>query len=436
MIKRRFFNFLATALTFVFTFISIDGAELFSADSAEKLSGTDEEELIKNPDFSGSFGGLVWNIDGWDIGNFDYDNDTECITAAKAGRVATTEVALSGGVYVMSAEAEALNGEAKISLFISEDSDTTEKVFTITGRQTISFYFLGNEASSAKAGVKITELSANGRVGVYSVSLKKATGSSSIETEKGASIRTDTRDPGLRFRGRINKTLHDELINLYGAENVEIGMIIVPKDFIEDGADFTAEALKGKSPLFIVAKKFNNETRAEEDGYYGFNCALTSIAPENTDRKFAARAYIRCLDGATEKYAYAAYNEEKHCRSVYDVATAAKENYDGEDDNSAEEAVIDAYLDKVEYLDLKVENFEGSAPEFYSTLNFGKGVLKIVAGYSDLGVFKITENGKELSSVNGYYFTEGTGELKITFVFYSVGLNVMQDVSVKFYHYE
>ena len=196
MIKRRFFNFLATALTFVFTFISIDGAELFSADSAEKLSGTDEEELIKNPDFSGSFGGLVWNIDGWDIGNFDYDNDTECITAAKAGRVATTEVALSGGVYVMSAEAEALNGEAKISLFISEDSDTTEKVFTITGRQTISFYFLGNEASSAKAGVKITELSANGRVGVYSVSLKKATGSSSIETEKGASSERIPATPG------------------------------------------------------------------------------------------------------------------------------------------------------------------------------------------------------------------------------------------------
>ena len=314
MIKRRFFDFLATALTFVFTLITLGVAELSSADSSEELSPTDEEELIINSDFSGSFGGLVWNIDGWDIGNFDYDNASECITAEKADCTARTAQSITfGGVYVMSADAEALNGDAKIKLFIEGESDKTENAFTITGRQTVAFYFLENAGYSATAGVEVTELS-GGSLKVHSVSIKRAGGSTSVETEDGASIRADSREPGLRFKGRVNKTVYDELIKFYGAENVEAGMIIVPEDYLSDGTAFTAEALKEKSPLFIVAERFNNEARAEEVGYYGFNCALIEIATENTDRSFAARAYIKCVDGATEKYVYATYNKEKHCQ--------------------------------------------------------------------------------------------------------------------------
>ena len=435
MKKRRFFDFFATALTFVFALISLGVAEFSFVDSSVGLSATDEGELISNPDFS-TVGVLVKTVNEWDTGEFGYDNDSKCISAAKAGCTAKTEkpIAFGDGVYVMSAEAEALNGDAKISLFIGE-SDKTESNFTITGRQTVSFYFLENVGYSAQAGVKVTELSGGGSLKVYSVSIKKAGGSSLVETENGASIRMNAREPGLRFKGRVNKSVYDGLTKFYGAENVETGMIIVPEDFLEGGTDFTAEALKERSPLFIVAEKFNNETRAEEDGYYGFNCALIEIAPENTDRKFAARAYIKCFDGATEKYVYATYNKDNHCRSVYEVATAAEKNLSEEDDNFEVEAIIDEYLGKVEYLVLKGEDFKQNENEFSIILEAKKGMLTITSDYSDAGDFKITENGKEILPDNGYYFTEGTGKLTISFVFNSRGLNFMQDVSLKIYKY-
>lgn len=434
MKKRRFFDFLATALTFVFALISLGVAEFSFVDSSAGLSATDEGELISNPNFC-TVGTLVKTVNEWNTGEFDYDNASKCISAAKAGCTAKTEkpIAFGDGVYVMSAEAEALNGDAKISLFIGE-SDKTESNFTITGRQTVSFYFLENVGYSAKAGVKVTELSGSS-LKVYSVSLKKAGGSSLVETENGASIRMNAREPGLRFKGRINKSVYDGLTKFYGAENVETGMIIVPEDFLEGGTDFTAEALKERSPLFIVAEKFNNETRAEEDGYYGFNCALIEIAPENTDRKFAARAYIKCFDGATEKYVYATYNKDNHCRSVYEVATAAEKNLSEEDDNFEVEAIIDEYLGKVEHVDLKGGNFTQSGNEFFINLGTKKGMLTITSGYSDAGQFIIAENGKEISDNNGYYFIEGTGDLTISFVPNSRGLHFMQDVSLKIYKY-
>lgn len=370
MKKRRFFDFFATALTFVFALISLGVAEFSFVDSSAGLSATDEGELISNPNFS-TVGVLVKTVNEWDTGEFGYDNASKCISAAKAGCTAKTDkpIAFGDGVYVMSAEAEALNGDAKISLFIGE-SDKTESNFTITGRQTVSFYFLENVGYSAKAGVKVTELSGGGSLKVYSVSLKKAGGSSSVETENGASIRANSSEPGLRFKGRVNKSVYDGLTKFYGAENVETGMIIVPEDFLDGGTDFTAEALKERSPLFIVAEKFNNETRAEEDGYYGFNCALIEIAPENTDRKFAARAYIKCFDGATEKYVYATYNKDNHCRSVYEVATAAEKNLSEEDDNFEVEAIIDEYLGKVEYFEFKRREFYSKRKRvFYKSRN-------------------------------------------------------------------
>lgn len=435
MKKRRFFDFFATALTFVFALISLGVAEFSFVDSSAELSATDEGELISNPNFS-TVGVLVKTVNEWDTGEFGYDNASKCISAAKAGCTANTEepIAFGDGVYVMSAEAEALNGDAKISLFIGE-SDKTESNFTITGRQKVSFYFLENVGYSAKAGVKVTELSGGGSLKVYSVSLKKAGGSSLVETENGASIRANSSEPGLRFKGRVNKSVYDGLTKFYGAENVETGMIIVPEDFLEGGTDFTAEALKERSPLFIVAEKFNNETRAEEDGYYGFNCALIEIAPENTDRKFAARAYIKCFDGATEKYVYATYNKDNHCRSVYEVATAAEENLSKEDDNFEVEAIINEYLGKVEHRVLEGKDFYGNGNEFYINLGPKKGILTITSDYSDAGQFIIAENGKEISDNNGYYFTEGTGDLTISFVPNSRGLHFMQDVSLKIYKY-
>lgn len=117
------------------------------------------------------------------------------------------------------------------------------------------------------------------------------------------------------------------------------------------------------------------------------------------------------------------------------MATAAKENLSKEDDNFEVEAIIDEYLGKVEHVDLKGGNFTQSGNEFFINLGTKKGMLTITSGYSDAGQFIIAENGKEISDNNGYYFTEGTGDLTISFVFNGRGLNFMQDVSLKIYKY-
>lgn len=86
MKKRRFFDFFATALTFVFALISLGVAEFSFVDSSAGLSATDEGELISNPNFSSCTVGILGNtVDEWDTGEFDYDNASKCISAAKAG---------------------------------------------------------------------------------------------------------------------------------------------------------------------------------------------------------------------------------------------------------------------------------------------------------------------------------------------------------------
>ncbi len=143
----------------------------------------------------------------------------------------------------------------------------------------------------------------------------------------GASIRVDAENPGLRFSGKVDKTVYDEYVSDFS--DVNAGILIVPKDYLQDLTDFTFGQLinKNKKYLDIKALKWNNIDSAESDGFYGFSCVISEILPQNLDREFSARAYLRYTEDGVTKYIYSDFSEEKNSRSVNSVAKKFVEIY-------------------------------------------------------------------------------------------------------------
>ena len=161
-----------------------------------------------------------------------------------------------------------------------------------------------------------------------------------ISTDAGASIRLSKDTPGLRFTGKVDKTFYDEYFANYGAS---VGMIIVPIDYVQSVGEFTVDALNngGKAYLDIQAKIWNNSATIEQDGYYGFSCAIVNIKQNNVKREFCARTYIKYTLNNQTTYIYGEYDYISHARSIYSVANKAMEDIDDYDDIDQE--IIIAY---------------------------------------------------------------------------------------------
>lgn len=224
---------------------------------------------------------------------------------------------------------------------------------------------------------------------------------SNIKTESGAEIRVDETSGGLRFKAQVKKAYYDAMAARYGKSNVVAGVMIVPTDYIT--TDFTYEDItgEGKEPLTIIADKWNNDGTADE--YYGYSCAITDILLQNTDRKFSVRVFLRYEDGENTKYEYAAYDESKHSRSVYEVAQKAL----ADEPSEYERAILQRYIDKVKYETLtEFDERGGNAYETtYACQNKGlliitdeeklsEGVVRIFDGDNELN--PQTDNGRTI----------------------------------------
>ena len=146
-----------------------------------------------------------------------------------------------------------------------------------------------------------------------------------IQNQTGASVRlTDDSTSGIRFKGEFRKYTLDSLKATYGEENVELGMIITPTDYLTaTGADFTMEALDACTEISGVKYVDVKATAIhvdEDDLFYYVNCALVNIKEGNYAREFSARAYIK-VNG--EVYKYADYDAEYLSRSIAEVARKA-----------------------------------------------------------------------------------------------------------------
>lgn len=214
-----------------------------------------------------------------------------------------------------------------------------------------------------------------------------------IKTENGAEIRIDEKSAGLRFKARVEKSYYDGIAVKYGKENVAIGMMIAPTDYIT--SEYTYEILKEqeKEPLMIIADKQNND--ADVDGYYGYSFAITDILLQNTDRNFSARAFLRYKEGETIKYEYAVYDEDNHSRSIYEVAEKAI----ADNPTEYEYKILQNYINKVQVETLgDFEKKDGDAWE--TTYNCENKGLLIISDEEKLeeGSVTIFDGKNEISS--------------------------------------
>lgn len=397
-----------------------------------KIADTATSNLIPNGDFSKASFSPIYSSNvptEWEINEFDYDSSSKTLTCDKRDEKIKTSnsVSIAEGFYSLTAKTSATKQGIKIKLSYGTTAEETFDLTEGTNENTVYFYTTG---ASEKVTLQITEIN-GGEITVNEISLTESTGE--VETEEGASIRVQNKDSGIRFKGKVDKNTYDKLIEQFGEEQVEVGIMIVPTDYLNDGTEFTIDGLKGKEPLVIAAEKWNNAETAEQDGYYGFNCAMTDIYPENTDRKFSARAYVKYNTGTKEKYSYAEYDEAKHSRSVYEIANKAKQD----EKTSAETIeVIDAYLKRIDIKELKGTDFNEANDSYTIALSYtGIGLLKIESEELNKITVTVKENGKEVTPQNGYYKITDYDKIELSYKLNSFSLlNTLNSLTVKFYY--
>ncbi len=144
-----------------------------------------------------------------------------------------------------------------------------------------------------------------------------------IQSETGAAVRLSS-PTGIRFESEFRKYTLDSLKKEYGEENVKLGMIITPTDYLtENGVDFTMEALDACDAITGVkyVKIDATTVHVDDDGlFYTINCALVNVKAANYTREFSARAFIE-ING--EIYKYSDFDVEYNSRSVAEVARKA-----------------------------------------------------------------------------------------------------------------
>ena len=165
-----------------------------------------------------------------------------------------------------------------------------------------------------------------------------------IGLETGASVRLDT-PTGLRFTGVLGKHYVDGLRKTYGEENVTIGMLITPTDYL-NGIEFTKEALDNSAALANYEYKYleiDATTILTKGNNYEVNCTIVNIQEANYNRAFSAILYIKITDGDTVSYSYSSYNAEYNSRSVAYVASLASSDMKETQSGDYQYSVEDVY---------------------------------------------------------------------------------------------
>ncbi len=142
----------------------------------------------------------------------------------------------------------------------------------------------------------------------------------------GAQARISAETSGLRFTGVIGKHYLDALKAKYGEENVTVGMLITPTDYLTDNdLAFNKYALDNCEE--IVGVKYIEldaapETIKTSGTNYKFNCAIVNIKVENYGRAFSAVLYIKITNGESTNYIYSATDGE-NSRTISYIAERA-----------------------------------------------------------------------------------------------------------------
>lgn len=159
---------------------------------------------------------------------------------------------------------------------------------------------------------------------------------STFVMQKGASVRLNESNPGIRFTSTISKEQYDAVVEHYGEANVKMGTLIAPKDLL-DGKELSLSSGLVEGEDYVTVERVVWGTQSDSETYY-FNAVLSDLPTTNYDRTFVARAYIQ-VNG---EVVYAADYDEDGRSAAY-VANAAKleESVSGD--------LVDAYVNSTSY---------------------------------------------------------------------------------------
>ena len=152
-----------------------------------------------------------------------------------------------------------------------------------------------------------------------------------IKMAEGASVRITSKlaTSGIRFEVKIAKeTVNTLLGNESNYQNITLGVIIVPTDYLM-GGQFTHEWLTKNGYDLIditysLADLMNSGFPKEDDNYYSYFGTIGALKETNYDRSFSGIGYVMFIDeDSNVQYAYAQYNKASNSRSASFVANAA-----------------------------------------------------------------------------------------------------------------
>ena len=418
--------------------------------SAESIVTTEGNELIVNGDFSTSD---CWT--NFPTSKVKYDSTNKYFYITNNGGYILSNLSthvtpnlvdtVQSGFYKISFKLwKSDDADASVTFTFaksSEKQETITQIINVTAlskpNYSSSFYFykyFNEDNVRLKIQSSTQECSS---IYIDDVSLVQIT--TPIETGTGAGIRNSSTDSGIRFRGNINKGVYDYLTATYGEANVKAGMLLAPTNII-DVEDFTIEKLENNNVTYInkVIEKWNNSSTGETDGYYGFNCVIANIKPENLDRKFSARAYFSFKYSSGEIiYIYADYSSENHSRSIYEVASKALESEDL-DDNSKN--VAESYVNRI--INLTADDFEKDSTDTtgmtYTLIKkYYRGVL--YCSVPEVVTVLVENNDSKLEAIQNLYYNLSNNEnnLKIALSFNNLTESEIQEklneIVIKFY---
>jgi len=141
------------------------------------------------------------------------------------------------------------------------------------------------------------------------------------ETFEKASVRISTEHAGLRFKTAIEQSTIDELIAIYGKENIEIGTIIVPEDLVSSLDAVTVKNLDAANVPYLTVEADIDNPFASEGGTNIYAGSVTDLAEINYARNFIGLGYIAVARADGEVVYY--YSSTMATRSIDYVASAA-----------------------------------------------------------------------------------------------------------------
>ena len=255
----------------------------------------------------------------------------------------------------------------------------------------------------------------------------EANGTTIVKRINGASARVaSANDSGLRFKAEIDRTQYDVIAATSSAyDDILVGMLIVPVDYIVAAGGYTHEALFAKYGVEGIIDVFYDEKAVGTNSVYA--ASIVNIKDGNYTRDFVGVAYTKI----GETYAYAVYDEEKQARSVFEVASKAYNDRNKEGESKYSEAQLSymkEYMDGVadvkdEAGTVSIANNTAYYTSPFRLLNDG-GNEYIVAGTQIKGVMyngiRKTEDSFSVGAVtltrgvpDGYFFKETKTNYKL-----------------------